>query len=669
MTLLLTAIAMMLAGAFLALLAWRRPVMATAVGAGGAVAGCVLGLVMAVRFLLAGLVESWRCSWSVPGGEFHVQVDALSAFFLIPIFLLGAVTAVYGADYMLAYRNRKSLGPPWFFFNIFVASMALVVVARQALLFMVAWEVMSLAAFFLVTFEHEKKDVRMAGWVYLVATHLGAAFLLAMFMFLGRLAGSMDFDQMGAGLPLGPAGAGVVLGLALIGFGAKAGLVPLHVWLPEAHPAAPSHVSALMSGVMIKIGIYGILRTLTFLGPPAAWWGPVLMIIGFSGAILGVSMAVVQRDLKRILAYSSIENVGLIVLALGVGLWGLTSGHSLIAVLGLAGGLLHIWKHSLMKGLMFLCAGSVWHGARTRDAEQLGGLMQRMPRTGLLMVLGALALAALPPLNGFVSEWILYMGLLHGGLELSGISGVVMLVSVALLALIGGLALICFVRLIGIVWLGSPRSESARHARESSLFMLVPMAVLGVFCLLSALFPGRLLGLVASPLQQVFGIPVASVAGVIYSAESPVALLGVVNAVVLFLVAACGVILWRCGRLARQTVGSTWGCGYMAPSESMQYTGSSFSEMLVMQVFPGWLRPKRNLVAPAGLFPDEGGLATHYSDPVNRCLYHPFFKWLPDRCVRLRWVQQGILHFYMFYFVVVLVLAFAWMVVRDRIMP
>lgn len=668
MTLLLVAIGILLAGAFAALLASGCPTLATAFGAGGALAGCLVGLVPALRGLVSGGVESRRWAWCVPGGEFHVQLDALSAFFLVPIFLLAAVAAVYGAAYMFAYRDRKSLGPPWFFFNIFVAGMALVVIARHALLFMVAWEIMSLAAFFLVTFEHEKKDVRMAGWVYLVATHLGGAFLLAMFLFLGWQAGSLDFDGMMAGLHLGPASAGLVLGLALIGFGAKAGLVPLHVWLPDAHPAAPSHVSALMSGVMIKIGIYGLLRTMMFLGPPAAWWGPVLMLIGFSGAILGVSMAVTQRDLKRALAYSSIENVGLIMLALGVGLWGMTSGHPLVAVLGLAGGLLHLWNHSLMKSLMFLCAGSVLHGAGTRDVEQLGGLMKRMPRTGAWMVLGALALAAVPPLNGFVSEWILYMGMLHGGLALTGVGRVAMLSGVGLLALVGGLAMICFVRLIGVVWLGEPRSEGARQAHEASGFMVVPVAVLGVLCLLAALFPGRLLAMIALPVQQVFGISVPQFTGIIASPQSPVVVLGTFNAVVVLVVVACAGVLWACGRRAGQAADATWGCGYVAPTARMQYTGRSFSEMIVTRVFPQWLRPKRSLVAPVGLFPDEGRLATQYSDPVNRGLYQPFFKWLPDRCARLRWVQQGKLHYYMFYFVVVLVLAFAWIAMRNWIM-
>lgn len=666
MILLLMAVGLLVTGALASLAAGRRPVTATALGAGTALGGGIAGLASAMRALVRPGGESIRWPWPVPGGEFHIQLDALSAFFLVPVFLLAAVAALYGSSYMMAYRDRKSLGPPWFFFNLFVAGMALVVVARQALLFMVAWEIMSVAAFFLVVFEHDKKDVRIAGWIYLIATHLGAAFLLAMFLFLGRHSGSLDFDSM-VGLQLGPLAASIVFGLALIGFGAKAGLVPLHVWLPEAHPAAPSHVSALMSGVMIKLGIYGILRTMSFLGHPASWWGPALMAIGLAGAILAISMAAMQRDVKRVLAYSSIENVGLILLALGVGIWGLCGGHPLVAMLGLGGGLLHIWNHALMKGLMFLCAGSVWHGAGTRDIEQLGGLMKRMPRTGAAMALGAVALAALPPLNGFISEWMIYLGLVHGGLALQGGGRIVMLASVGVLSLIGGLALVCFVRLIGVVWLGEPRSEGACRAHESSLSMVISQTTLGLLCLLVAMFPGRLLSMMAITVEQVSGIPATVFVASVTSPQAPVPMLGTLN-VVIFLMTAAGVAWWW-KRRAVSSADATWGCGYAAPSVRMQYTGRSFSEMLVARVLPRWLRPKRSLAAPKGLFPGRSGLATQYVDPVNRSLYQPFFRWLPERCARLRWVQQGKLHYYMFYFVVVLVLAFAWIEIRNWIVP
>src|ERR1017187_737420 len=462
MTVLLVAIAILVVSGLAAIFFANRPRIATVLGAGGALVGCVLGLEPSFRGLFRASTESLQLPWHVPGGAFHVQLDALSAFFLVPIFVLAALAAVYGGEYLLAYRDTKTLAPQWFFFNLFVASMALVVVARNAVLFLVSWEVMSVTAFFLVTFEHEKREVRVAGWIYLVATHLGAAFLLAMFLLLGRQAHSLDFDDfvVAAG-SLAPASAGLVFVLALIGFGAKAGFVPLHVWLPEAHPAAPSHVSALMSGVMIKMGLYGILRVLTFLGQPAPWWGLTLSALGMLTAIVGISLALQQRDIKRVLAYSSIENMGLIGLALGVGLWGWASGLAAVAVLGTTAGLLHVWNHALMKGLMFFAAGSVLHGTGTKDMEKLGGLMKKMPYTASAMIAGAVALAALPPLNGFVSEWLMYLGLLKSGFATSDSRSLMALFAVGVLALIGALAAATFVRLIGIVLLGSPRSEAA----------------------------------------------------------------------------------------------------------------------------------------------------------------------------------------------------------------
>ena len=658
MTVLLIAIALIAVSGLVALFAGNRARLATRLGAGGTVAGCVIGLVPAVMGLLHPGAQSVQLAWRIPGGAFHVQLDALSAFFLIPVFVLSALAAVYGGEYMLAYRATKRLAPHWFFFNIFVASMALIVIARNAVLFLIAWEMMSVAAFFLVTFEHEKRDVRVAGWIYLVATHLGAAFLLAMFLLLGRQAGSLDFDNFAAT----PTTAGIIFALALIGFGAKAGFVPFHVWLPEAHPAAPSHVSALMSGVMIKIGIYGLLRTMLFLGSPAAWWGPTLVVIGLAGAVLGVALALYQRDLKRALAYSSIENIGLIVLALGVGLWGVTSGHPIVAVLGLAGGLLHIWNHSLMKGLMFLCAGSVLHSTGTKDMERLGGLMKRMPRTGTAMALGALALAAVPPLNGFVSEWLIYMAMLHGGLELTGVSRTVLLFAVGGLAFIGGLALICFVRLIGIVLLGESRSDEARHAHESSGWMTVPVGILAGLCVLFAVFPGVLVVAISGTIQQVFGISADS-------ALPALTTLGTLNVVVWIALGGGALILWSLRKCVSESADTTWGCGYLAPTSRMQYTGQSFSELLVTRVFPRLMRPKTSVVTPQGLFPAAGKLTTEYPDPLNRDLYQPFFERWAERFARLRWVQQGKLHYYLLYFVVVLVLAFGWIVLRGWLMP
>src|SRR5208283_3249674 len=328
MTVLLVAVAVLVCSGLAALLASGSPRAATTLGAGGAVVACVMGLIAAVPFLFGGPAESLRLAWNVPYGAFFVEADALSAFFLLPIFGLSALAAVYGAEYLLALRGRKSLGAPWFFYNLLVASMVLVVLARNGVLFLVAWETMALTSYFLVTLDHEQDNVREAGWTYLVASHLGTAFLLAMFVLLGRSSGSLDFDRYSS------ANASALFLLALVGFGTKAGFMPLHVWLPEAHPAAPSHVSALMSGVMIKMGLYGLLRVLSFLGPPAQWWGLTLAGLGLLTGLVGVALALYQRDVKRVLAYSSIENMGLIGLALGVGLWGSASRLTTVAVLG-----------------------------------------------------------------------------------------------------------------------------------------------------------------------------------------------------------------------------------------------------------------------------------------------------------------------------------------------
>lgn len=669
MMLLLIAMGVWIGGGILAMILDRAPVWSTRVGVGAAVSGCILGMWPAFRGLLDGVVVSVRFPWAVPGGEFHVQLDSLSCFFLVPVCVLSLLAAVYGGEYMAAYRGKKSLGPHWFCFNLFIAGMALVVVARQALLFLVAWEVMSLAAFCLVIFEHEKKSVCAAGWIYLIATHVGAAFLLVLFLLLGRSAGgSLDFDRFMMAGTLAPSLSGVIFLLALVGFGTKAGLVPFHIWLPEAHPAAPSHVSALMSGVMIKMGLYGLLRTMMFIGAPAAWWGPLLLAVGFLGALAGVSLALFQRDVKRALAYSSIENVGLIVMALGVGLWGLTRGHQLVALLGLAGGLLHIWNHSMMKGLMFLGAGSILHGAGTKDMERLGGLLKRMPRTGLAMILGALALAAVPPLNGFVSEWLIYLAMLNGGLEFAGISRMVLLLMVGGLALIGGLAMICFVRLIGIVWLGESRSTEAGQAHESPPRMVVPMILLGTSCVLAALFPRVLLSLFARTVESVFQVPAASFRAALEASPSPLGVLSDLNAVVWVMIALVGLLLALVVRRGRVAAGPTWGCGYLAPAPRIQYTGQSFSELMVSRLFPRAWQPKTRVSAPRGVFPAAAKMTTSYPDTLSRIFYQPFFEWLVESFLRLRWVQQGKVHYYMMYFVVVLVLAFAWLAIRRWVL-
>ena len=648
-----------------ALVVWKWPRAATALGAGGAVLGCLLGLVPTLRVLLGGAPQSLRLPWDASHGAFWVAVDPLSAFFLLPVFGLSALAAVYGGNYLLAYRHEKSLAPPWFFFNAFVAGMAMVVIARTALLFLVAWEVMSVAAYCLVTFEHEKAEVRKAGWVYLVATHLGVAFLFLAFVLLGRQAGGLEFESFRTMPHLAARSAGLIFLLAAIGFGAKAGFVPFHVWLPEAHPAAPSHVSALMSGVMIKMGLYGILRFVTFLGQPAVWWGPTLASIGLLTGLVGIALALQQRDVKRVLAYSSIENMGLIGLGLGVGLWGWASHLPLVAALGFTAGLLHVWNHALMKGLMFFAAGNVLHATHRKDMEQLGGLMKRMPWTGGSMLAGAVAIAALPPLNGFVSEWLMYLGLLKCGFATRGGFSLPAYFGVGLLALIGSLAAVAFIRLTGIVLLGSPRSEAAEHAHESSPWMLGPMALLVFLCLAAAIVPQTVTGLLSGTLDQVLGQEAWHTFVESQRSEAPLSVVGSVNAAALITIAVgwIGFVAWS--RRAVPGKGATWGCGYVMPTARMQYTGRSFSEMIGEQLVPHFLRPHLARRAPRGLFPAPSDFRSDCPDPVSERVYEPFFRRTAERFSRLRILQQGKLHVYLVYILLVVVTALAWVSLRT----
>jgi hydrogenase-4 component B len=664
MDILLLAMSLQVLAGTAALLVSKWPRAASFLGAGGAALGCLVGLVPTLRVLLGGTPEAIRLAWDASHGAFCVEVDALSAFFLLPVLGLSALAAVYGGDYLFGYRHEKALGSPWFFFNVFSAAMVLVLVARTALLFLIAWEVMSLAAYFLVTFEHEKAAVRQAGWVYLIATHLGVAFLILAFVLLGRSAGSLEFEAFRAMPALAAGGSGVIFVLALVGFGAKAGFVPFHVWLPEAHPAAPSHVSALMSGVMIKMGLYGILRIVTFLGQPAAWWGLTLAGLGLLTGLVGITLALYQRDVKRVLAYSSIENMGLIGLALGVGLWGWARDLPVVAVLGMTAGFLHIWNHALMKGLLFFAAGSVLHGTGTRDMEKLGGLMKRMPWTGSALIAAAVAIAALPPLNGFVSKWLLYLSLLNGGFATQGSRSLAPLFAVGLLALIGGLAAVAFVRLIGMVLLGSPRSEAAQHAHEASPWMLGPMQVLLLLCLTAALVPQTVVAMLVGPLAQILRQPAGPVLRELGAREAPLHVIGNMNG---WILVALGVVAWIVlagSRKAGRAAGPTWACGYIKPTVRMQYTGRSFAEMIAEHLLPRFLRPHTTRQGPHGLFPSKSDFGSECPDPVRVKVYEPFFRRWADWCSRLRILQQGQVHVYLVYILLVVVLALVWVSVR-----
>jgi formate hydrogenlyase subunit 3/multisubunit Na+/H+ antiporter MnhD subunit len=630
---------------------WGRAV--SWIGAAGPVLAALLGLPDPLRTLWHGEAARLTLAWQMPLGTCALKLDGLSAFFIIPILLLSALCAIYGVGYLRG-RSGISLGICWCAYNILAASMVVVCLADNGLLFLVAWEIMALSSFFLVAFENEEGRVRKAAWTYLVATHLGTACLLPLFLLCGASAGSLDFAAFPGTLT--PTLAGVCFILALIGFGTKAGIMPFHVWLPEAHPAAPSHVSALLSGIMIKTGIYGLVRVLTFLGPPPLWWGFTLVVAGAVSGVLGVLFALAQHDLKRLLAYHSVENIGIIVLGLGIGLVGVSTGHPLMAAAGLAGGLLHVLNHALFKGLLFLGAGSVLHATGTREIDHLGGLIKKMPVTAAAFLVGAVAICGLPPLNGFVSEFLVYIGLMQGAVAPDAGQGIAAAGAMAALALIGGLAAACFTKAFGIVFLGEPRSAQTAATHEANALMLTPMVLLAVGCVAVGLTgPWVLRGvwpavaLVAGPLAQP---ELHRLTGLLWWTSG-----GALAIILLTLV----VLLVRWRLLARRVIGQavTWDCGYAAPHPRMQYTASSFAQPIT-DLFRAVLWTRKRGRAPQALFPVDAELETETPDVGREGLYQPVFAAIKRTLGRFQVLQQGRVQIYVMYVVATLVVLLVW---------
>jgi hydrogenase-4 component B len=663
MSILLIAIALMAVSGVPGLFGSRKSGIGQAVATLLTLAGAVLGIVAA----FVGVNQEIRVPWSllpgaeVPGAEshaaeFHVVVDAVSAVFLLPIFGVSLLGAIYGQGYWKQVEHPDNGRKLRLFYGLFTGGMALVVVARNAVLFLVAWEVMALAAFFLVATEDEEQPVREAGWLYLAATHVGTLALFAAFALLWSATGSFTLEAPPPGV-LAPGLATAVFLLALVGFGVKAGIMPLHVWLPSSHAAAPSHVSALMSGVIIKMGIYGLVRICSLLPDPPVWWGGLLLALGTVSGVLGVAFAIGQHDLKRLLAYHSIENIGIIVMGLGLAMIGRSLGRPEWVLLGLAGALLHVWNHALFKSLLFLSTGSVIHAVHTREIDHLGGLSKAMPRTALCFLIGAVAICGLPPLNGFVSELLIYLGLFQT-LGLGGTSSWAgAAFAIPALALIGTLAVACFVKVYGTVFLGAARSEHARHAHESPATMIAPMAVLAGCCLFIGLAPVCVAPMLESAVfawsaeAAGSGLSLAGLAPLGWITFAGLALLG------LFAVGAVVLGLAVRGRTAAPVV--TWDCGYAAPSPRMQYTSSSFAQMLV-DLFAWALRPRSQGPHVKGLFPATAHFHSEVPDTVLEEAVLPASQgaaWLAS-CFRV--LQQGSIQAYLVYIFATLIVLLMW---------
>ena len=519
--------------------------------------------------------------WSIPGTIFGGDtgsMDSLSALFVL-IISVGAVSAVlYSRGYLEHYLRSKSPAHISLHYTALVVmfyAMLGVVLSDGGFSFLFFWELMTVASFLLILFDAQRREVRRAALSYLIMMHIGFVLLIVGFVRLDAVCGAASFSALGEYFRTEPALP--LLTVFLLGFGMKAGLFPMHVWLPEAHPAAPSHVSALMSGVMIKTGVYGLLRVTAALGeqPALHTAGVILLTVGIVTGVWGVILAVLQNDVKRLLAYSSIENVGIILIGLGIAALGKSSGNQLVALCGIAGALLHTLNHSLFKTLLFFGAGNLLSQTRTTSLDALGGVAKHMPLTAILFLTGTVAICALPPLNGFISELLIYLGMLDG--IASGSNVLASAAGLAALALIGGLVVMAFTKLYGTVFLGSPRTHEVAESTEADNFRIAAMALPLAGILFVGLFPRA----AVSAVTRAAGFFLRTPADAADWLLSPT--LSAVGRTAWLLIAVVCLLLWLRRRTLRtRTVakGPTWGCGFTAPNVRMQYTGESFSEGL-----------------------------------------------------------------------------------------
>lgn len=595
-------------------------------------------------------------AWLVPGGRLAIQVDAISAMFVLQIAVLAMLGAWYGLEYWPQRAHRDNGRKLRAFYGAMTAGMLLLVVARNAVLFLLGWEIMAAAAFLLVSTEDEKPKVREVGFVYLLAARAGTLCLFAMFALLGAASGTLDFADWPRALASPARNAIFILGVC--GFGLKAGIMPLHIWLPGAHANAPSHISAVMSGALIKMGIYGLVRLTALSEIPPLWWGYVLLGAGVVSGVLGVGFAIGQHDIKRLLAYHSVENIGIICMGLGVAVLGRSLGRPELVVLGAAGAMLHVWNHGLFKALLFLSAGSVLHATGTREIDRLGGLWRRMPRTGLGFLVGAVAICGLPPLNGLISELVVYLGLFRTSAEGGGpwIAGAL---AAPALALVGALAVACFVKVFGAVFLGNARTPDTECAHECGPAMWVPMAVLGAACL----FIGLGAPLVARVLDVAVGAWAGTAAGFPIPALNRIAPLVWVSATSAALLVAIALFgTWLTVRARARSADAevgTWDCGYAAPTARMQYTSSSFAGMLVSLL--GWaLRPTAQSPKLSGPFPAPAVFHSHVPDTVLDRALLPSFALTGRLLARLRPIHHGNVHLYLLYVLGAVVALLLW---------
>lgn len=657
-----------LAALIAAIIFYRQPRICTFLAQSGCILASLVSALFSLFVLLSGNeprpFDLFRST--IPFLSMDLTIDALSAFFILVLSVLVCCVSIYSIGYVSHYHGNRNVSAFHALYITFILSMIFVFAAGNAVFFFMAWEVMAVISYFLVVFESEQEGNERAGLIYVIMTHIGTAFLMIAFMIMFTYTKSFDIHGSSDAIPA--AAKNLMFLCFLIGFAVKAGVVPVHIWLPYAHPAAPSNVSALMSGIMIKTAIYGLIRfVLCYLGIQEAWWGVLILCLGVVSAVLGVAYALMELNIKRLLAFSSVENIGVILIGLGISFVTFQQGNVFLGGIALAASLLHTFSHTLFKGGLFLGAGSIQYAAHTKNIEDLGGLIKKMPVTAVMVLCFSLAISAVVPFNGFVSEWLTYQSLFS--IIIPGQTGlnILSVLSIAALAMSGALAAACFVKLFGISFLGQPRSEHSLNAAEVPVSMNFGMGILAALCLVIGLFPMLFLKLIDRIIYSIAGTVVTGgLQGGFLMAWYPVEVSGntitpveilIVTAIIILVAAA---VIRVVGGKAEERKYGTWDCGFYELTPRMQYSATGFTKPLriVLRIL---YRPRRSLEIEEGdsaYFPVSKKYKV-WTEPVfEKYIYSPLLnviKMFSDRIKSA--VQTGSTHAYLVYiFMAVLIL-------------
>jgi len=656
-----------LTGALASLATWRKPALCRYICCGSALAGASFGGLAAVLGILQGTPLRWSISSGIPLFAYSFDYDALAGFFNLTLAILAGAVSIYSFGYLKEFEGKRNIGFFGFLFHLLLLSLTIVFTAANAFLFLIGWEVMALVAYGLVTFYHEDQETRRAGLLYIVMAHIDAGCLLLGFALLMQVSGSADFASFRtAAVQMSGAQQAAAFVLFFLGFGIKAGVIPFHIWLPAAHPVAPSNISALLSGIVLKAGIYGMARIfLGGLGVLPSWAGLLVLIVGVASAVLGVLYALMEHDLKRLLAYHSIENIGIILIGLGAALVFRVAGHPQLAAVALIAAMFHTLNHAIFKCLLFLGAGSVLHSTGTRNMEELGGLIRPMPVTAFCFLIGAVAISGLPPLNGFVSEWLTYQSLLAGFGATGGLTRILFPLAGSMLALTGALAAACFVKAFAITFLALPRGAKSNPVHEAPSSMLVGMGWLAFSCVALGLGATWFLPLFDTMNEQLLGSKVGTnlitARGWVLSVGTPQGGLvstSVIAIALLFLLIPAVLLVAIAGRRFARRRGPTWDCGLPGLSEENEYTATAFSKPLRM-IFSVLYQPRREIQAVFDVspyFPKAIHFESEIEPTFEKRLYVPLKDLLLWFATRMGAIQAGSIHAYLTYIFVTLVL-------------